>query len=181
MNEVQYERDEEIKARGKAAHECLMAVLQNYGCDHVGDLNRMVYKYTDCGASLGALVYAGDDNPGNWVYGSDLRELPADAFICALSLSSIVEGVDQCTDTHIVDLFSENFANPAYALDAYQKALQAVETEATEIWKATHGCHICAMHFGFVSSNGLEVCEGNDGCTPVWPDCPECGGHGAVI
>jgi hypothetical protein len=177
MNEVDYERDEEFKAMGQAAAENLKAILGEH--ENVASLARSAYKYTDCGASLGVLLYAGEDNPGKWVYGDELRNLKPDDFITALSVSSIVEGVDRTTETRIVDLFSDAFETPEMAAKAYETALQAVEDEASEIWNDTHGCPTCAKHFGNCGEFGPF--EGDDGITPVWDECPDCKGSGSVI
>jgi hypothetical protein len=181
MNEVEYERGEELKAMGQAAAENLKAILSQHSADNVADLARNAYKYTDCGASVSALLYAGEDNPGKWVYGDSLRELKADDFITALSVSSMIEGVDQATATIIIDLFDESFETADMAAAAYGAALDATEKAASDIWNETHGCPTCAKHFGNVGANGIESCEGDDGVTPVWDKCPDCGGHGSVI
>ena len=82
---------------------------------------------TNCGAALGALIYAGEDNSGRWVYGSGLRDLKPDDFVMVLSVSSIVEGIDQTTETHIVDLFDDSFETPDDAAKAYGAALQEIQ------------------------------------------------------
>ena len=84
-------------------------------------------------------------------------------------LGSIVEGSDQCTMTH-------NLQYP-FTIDQFQDALQAVEDEADEIWKATHGCEDCHDH--------PQVDEwGNEnefGAWPINPECKTCEGEGAII
>ncbi|SHG89180.1 hypothetical protein [Bradyrhizobium erythrophlei] len=179
MNEIEYERGEELKAMGQAAQENLRAILEANDADNVGQLARKAYKYTDCGASVGALLYAGEDNPGSWVWGEDLSV--EGSFFTALSVTSIVEGVDQTTTTHVIDLLDEKFETPKQAAEAYGAALIAVEDEATTIWNDTHGCPTCATHFGNVASNGIETCKGDDGITPVWDKCPDCKGYGSII
>jgi hypothetical protein len=180
MEWEEYERGEEIKAMGEVAAANLKAILEAHGQDDVASLNRSAYKYTDCGASVGALVYRGEDNSGEWVYGQQaLGELKPDDAIMALSVSSIVEGVDQETDTHVIDLFDEAFETPEMAAAAYGAALDAVEKEAASIWNESHGCPTCAAHW---RENGAEGCgEGDDGVTPIWDECPDCGGSGSVI
>lgn len=157
---------------------CLSAILREHSADHLGDLARYAYKYTDCGASIGALLWRGEDNPGLWVYGSDLRNVNmSEEIVTALSVSSIVEGVDQETETHIVDLLT--IRGPKTAAKAYNAALDAVEHEAKEIWKQTHGCPTCAKHWNNCGEFGQI--EGDDGMTPIWDECPDCGGDGTVI
>jgi hypothetical protein len=174
----EYERAEELKAMGENALANLQAILADHSADNIGELARYAYKYSDCGACLGVLLYAGEDNPGRWVYGDDIRKL-TDEFITALSVSSIVEGVEQTTDTHIVDLFDDKYETPEQCAKAYSAALQAVENEANEIWKQTHGCPTCAKHWGNAGEYG-EI-EGDDGMTPIWDECPDCNGHGSII
>jgi hypothetical protein len=176
MDEIEYERAQEEAARGKHAQECLQAIISQHTLgDTVASLARSAYKYTDCGAALGVLVY-----PGRWVYGS-LHDVKPDDFICALSISSIVEGVEVCTSTHIVDLFDPAFETPDHAVAAYAAALAAVEAEAQEIWDGTHGCPSCAKHWLDTRHDQNSGIEGDDGITPVWAECPDCGGHGSII
>jgi hypothetical protein len=151
----------------------LAAILADQGAETVWELSRYVYKFTDCGALVGVMVYHEGDE-GTWVFGSDIAKLKGDdGLICALSVSSIVEGVEQCTETYAIDLFDERFATPADAVKAFAACVAEVEKEAQAIWNATHGCPTCAGHHG----KG----EGNDGVTAVWTDCPDCNGLGEVI
>jgi hypothetical protein len=131
----EYERAEEFKAMSQAAKACLDAILADHSADTLSELARNLYEYTDCGAALGALIYVGEDNPGRWVYDDELRNLKPDDFVCALSVSSIVEGVEQCTETRIIDLFDDKFETSEQASAAYGAAVQAVEDEANEIWR----------------------------------------------
>ena len=64
---------------------------------------RSLYKYTACGPSVGFQI------DGRWVYCSDLAKFGDwEQFkghtIQAMSLGSIVEGVEQCTDDIILEL-----------------------------------------------------------------------------
>lgn len=109
-------------------------------CEHVGVgstelLKRAVYKYTSCGA---------------WVAFED----------GCVKVGSIVEGVDQTTETHtLVYPFTDH---------DWDMALEAVEKEADEIWNATHGCEACGEEDEF-------------GNRPINPNCPVCGGEGTII
>ena len=86
-----------------------------------------------------------------------------------VGLGSIVEGVDEGTQTYAL--------NYPFTIDQLEDALQAVEDEAAEIWKATHGCEDCHDH--------PQVDEwGNEnefGAWPINPDCETCKGEGAII
>jgi hypothetical protein len=86
--------------------------------DVKAQVERGVYKYTGCGASA-YFVDCYPDNP-------------------TILLSSIVEGVEQTTETHALRWpFTEA---------EWWEALEYVETEAGEIWAATHvGRHMIAL------------------------------------
>ena len=118
--------------------------LRGCGEETFGQLKRNVYKYTSCGA---------------WVL---MREQ-------GVELGSIVEGVDEGTETHKL--------NYPFTIDQFQDALQAVEDEAKEIWNATHGCEDC--------HDEPQVDEwGNEnefGAWPINPECKSCKGEGAII
>ena len=100
-------------------------------------IKRGVYKYTSCGA---------------WVEFTQT----------GLVLGSIIEGVEQCTESHTL--------NYPFTDEAYWAALEAIEKEAQEIWNATHGCEDC----------GPED-EYNDGHIAINPHCKTCEGEGAII
>ena len=86
-----------------------------------------------------------------------------------VTLGAIVEGVDEGTETHTLDY--------PFTIEEFWEALQAVEDEAEEIWKATHGCGDCHDH--------PQVDEwGNEnefGAWPINPECKTCKGEGAII
>ena len=101
-------------------------------------LSRRLYKSTDCGAWLKVI----DDDP--------------DVNVSAgVMIGSIVEGVDQCTQTYTL-----TFPFKAKRLD---EVIRLVEEEAQEIWDATHGCENCGMG------------------DAVNPDCRFCSGNGVAI
>ena len=91
--------------------------------------------------------------------------------ICALCVSSIVEGVDQTTDTIRVDWDIFDTDTDKLHKD-YYNAIEEVNNQAHLIWMDTHGCETCANHFGV--DLDMEYC-------PVWLDCPDCEGRGEVI
>jgi hypothetical protein len=167
-----YQRGEELKALGEVAQANLQAILDDHDCETLGRLARNAYKYTDCGAWLSVEVWHEDGN--KLVHGDAVRDLATDAPITAIHVGSIVEGVEHGTEVHIIDLLDDAFEEPSMAAAAYNAALAAVEQEANDIWQDTHGCPTCAKHWG-------EDSEGNDGMTPIWPDCPDCDGDGAVF
>jgi hypothetical protein len=98
-------------------------------------VKRDVYKYTDCGA---------------WIAFEEK----------GITVGSIVEGVDEGTDTHFVPY--------PFTLAEYDTALDEVEKEASAIWNETHGCDDCGDldEFGSRSIN---------------PECKTCKGEGQII
>ena len=151
------------------------------------DVYRMTYKYTDCGPSVGFLmsweieaddVDASPNGTGGgiqkFVYCDDLRKFGSwddldknGILITEISVSSIVEGVEQCTDTEFVDCDGLTF-EPADIRKQFDDAVDAVDKQAIEIWKETHGCPDC-----------FDYPEDED--HPIDPDCESCGGSGIII
>ena len=86
-----------------------------------------------------------------------------------VTLGSIVEGGDEGTQTHTL--------NYPFTIDQFQDALQSVEDEADEIWKATHGCEDCHDH-PQVDEWGTDI---EFGAWPITPECKTCKGEGASI
>ncbi len=75
-------------------------------------------------------------------------------------VGSIVEGVEQTTGNYeLIFPFTEG---------AFWSKLEAVESEASEIWNATHGCDDCGP-------------ENDTGYRAVNPECKTCDGDGTVI
>lgn len=180
--------------------------------DGPGEVYRTTYKYTDCGPSIGFLleyikpVEAADDYdfPGEitvreWVYCDRLytwgtwEDLATrGVLIRGISVSSIVEGVDAVTDTHIIDCTINSLETNMTADEAEQglhitlrrlfdAAVEAVDKEAGEIWDDTHGCDACAKLWADDSGITTEHLHDTWDAVPVWKDCPECGGAGIVI
>ena len=87
-----------------------------------------------------------------------------------ISVSSIVEGVDQCTETQFVECCN---VDAETIRDDYWTAVHWVNEEAQAIWNETHGCEKCAELMDFVAWIPGE--------TPCRTDCPECQGNGVVI
>jgi hypothetical protein len=122
-----------------------------------------------------------------WVYCDDLYKLgtwadmqKAGQLITALSVSSIVEGVDQCTENHEID--PHEYETGGELHNAFYAALGEVEEEASQIWNDTHGCETCSKHWhGDPEDWQAEDQRWDTGNTPIWDDCPDCGGGGACI
>jgi hypothetical protein len=148
------------------------------------DLYRATYKYTDCGPTVGMSLLDPDGKRHN-LYCDDLP-MSWDAFdekgwlVTKIMVSSIVEGIDACTDSYEVDILNHE---PEEIRVAFYKAVEDVNNEANSLWNESHGCATCAKHW----NDDPEDWQGEDderwdcGDTPVWSDCPACGGRGTVI
>jgi len=133
------------------------------------DLYRHTYKYTPCGPSVGFCI------GGKWVYCDGLRKFgrwSETEEITAICVSSIVEGVDQEVPARIIEL--KEMESPRALVEKFGKVIVAVDEEADEIWKATHGCRRCAERAGVDYESSIGV-------VPVWGECPDCEGRGEVI
>ena len=159
----------------KADMTAALMLLNDY--DGPYDMYRYIYKYTDCGPGVGFQI------DGNWMYCDDLRKFGAwEDFkghtIQAMSISSIVEGVEQCTDNIILeakDLRGKGKKPTRKTVgDAIFKAVAKVDAQANDIWDETHGCEKCA------EAAKMDF-ETNMGEIPVNPKCPECNGCGTII
>jgi len=139
-----------------------------------GRLYKSLYKGTDCGVTVCV-----EFNEGEEVYNDRLNGLGSTLVARSIRISSIVEGVEQCTTTHAVDL--RKIRSGRAAIAAIYAACDAVEKEAEAIWNQTHGCPACAKAAGFFNPDFQEVCAGDDGVTPVNPKCPSCKGCGTMI
>lgn len=169
----------------------------------LGDLYLQTYKYTACGPWLSAKIqytkvletdgYNGDmpceKEVVEWVHSTDLYRLGSwsdmdsqGMLVTALKVGSIVEGVDYGTDEHGLEV-KQLGEDPEQFAKRFYKAVEEVNAEANSIWNDTHGCETCAKHWHEegVLSHSYGRFEGNDGVTPIWKDCPACGGAGNVI
>ena len=101
-------------------------------------LTHSAYKYTSCGLSL----YHTDEVAGRVV------------------ISSIIEGIDQTTDSYALDW--------PFTAQQVEATIDRVEKEAKAIWDATHGCEDCGPEDMF-------------GYRQVNPLCPSCAGDGIIL
>ena len=161
-------------------NDSIKNLAENLGLDTMYDIYRSVYKYTACGPSIG--FYLEGEEPGNgeagpggtggpwekWAYCDDLRAWPEiseldeyEIEVTGVSIGSIVEGVDfDCTTIVLHD--------DEFTVEAFWKAVEDVNDEADEIWKATHGCDDCPEN----PENGYRMID---------PNCPTCKGEGVII
>jgi len=163
----------------------------------LGDLYRQTYKYTECGPWLSAQIQYikviesdgyGSDMPYEqkvieWVHSDDLYNLGTWAdmdskgiLVTALMVGSIVEGCDHGTEEHELEVKHLDEEAQEFA-ERFYKTVEEINAEAKTIWNDTHGCETCAIHW---QEDGLKF-DGADGATPVWEDCPECGGDGVWV
>lgn len=189
-------------------NEIVKSAFADY--DSPCDVYRSTYKYTACGPSVGFEVeyievlppdgfndYPSEVTRRKWFYCSDLHELGTwknmdehGILVTGVSVSSIVEGVDQCTDNHEIDVTPDALGEKETDKDGgelwrtlarlFREAVKAVNDEANEIWHQTHGCETCAKHWEGNPANWTDN-DWDIGETPVWTDCPDCDGHGTVI
>jgi hypothetical protein len=117
----------------------LKEFLEARGCGEVSvaQVKRSTYKYTSCGAWLET------DKEG-------------------VSVGSIVEGVDQGTETYQL--------NYPFEIKDFWNSLDAVEQEAKEIWNSTHGCEDCDPEM-----------DSEQGYAAINPKCKTCEGEGMII
>jgi len=164
----------------------------------LGDLYRQTYKYTECGPWLSAQVQyikviepdGFDDYPHEqmvieWVHSDDLYRLGTWAdmdskgiLVTALMVGSIIEGCDYETGQYELEVKHLD-EEPKEFAERFYKTVEEVNAEANLLWNATHGCETCAQHWN--KDNLCDPFDGADGFTPVWKDCPDCGGDGACI
>ena len=182
-----YNQDEE------PCNENIMEVFKDFAGPY--ELYRQVYKSTPCGPTIAMVIgyyvepepYLDESGPAGMGYGGDkkerlvnedLRKLGTWAdldekgiIIHEIEVSSIVEGVDECTETTGIDDWPWSTSAPEELANSFWKAVDEVNKQALAIWDETHGCETCAKHWGMEE---MDIC-------PVWKDCPECEGGGTVI
>ena len=159
--------------------------------DSPADLYRQVYKYTDCGAHLSVQIqyyktiepdgfneFPFDKLVSEWVHCGELPRLGTWAdldqqgvLVTAMMVGSIVEGVDQCAESIEVEA-KQLDEEPEEFYKRFYIALSEVERDAEAIWNETHGCETCAKHWGIDLDGEMS---------PIWTNCPDCQGSGAVI
>ena len=93
-----------------------------------------------------------------------------------IMVSSIVEGVDECTETIEVDWDQFNLYPKDLAKQFWQ-ACDDIEKEVDSIWNDTHGCETCRQHWNAPGNGEYDEFDH----FPVWTDCPDCGGDGVSI
>jgi len=129
MNEVQYERMQELIAEGEHANACLDAILSDNGGDMtLPDLYRSIYKYTECGPWLSVQTWDGRTFHCNELHKVDKNE------VRYLLVGSIVEGSDAEVNADPIDLVE--CESPEAAVKLFNETVEWVNDEACALWDA---------------------------------------------
>ena len=160
MSEIEYERQQEEAWLAQTMAEHLQALLDERDAEDFARLNRQLYKYTDCGAYLGIILWGGEPV---WSHDKRLPTIrPGD--VQSIGVGTIVEGTDAAPEMEWLNLTDYAEDEDASRLIAdFDRAVQTIEDAADDIWMDTHGCDDC----------------GTDGS--VNPGCTSCLGEGVVI
>lgn len=127
MNEVQYERMQELIAEGEHANACLDAILSAIGCDStLYALYRSIYKYTPCGPWLGVKTWDGREFDCSELDDVDKNE------VRYLMVGSIVEGSDAGVEATPIDLVE--CESPEAAVELFNRTVEWVNDEACALW-----------------------------------------------
>lgn len=127
MNEVEYERSQELAAEGEHANACLDAILSDNGSDMtLPALYRSIYKYTECGPWLSVKTW--DDRT---FHCDQLHEVNKNE-VRYLLVGSIVEGSDAEVCADWIDLLGCESAEEAVLL--FNRSVEWVNDLACELW-----------------------------------------------
>ena len=108
----------------------LEAILQEFGEGKVHDLDRRIYKYTDCGAHLSVQLH-----DGTWRHSGNLHGI-VNGDVRQLLVGSIVENSDAEVGADPIDLIA--FDDPAKAVEVFNKTVDWVDKEACALWHDYH-------------------------------------------
>jgi hypothetical protein len=140
---------------------------RGFGEESFKDIERNTYKYTNCGAWIMEETENRVDYESPHI--EEFNDAPTYKRHTGLTVGSIVEGADYDCDTVTVSY--------PFELDEFWEALKAVEDQAGEIWKDTHGCDKC-WHEAQPDEWG-NMCE--FGAWPINKECKTCEGEGTII
>jgi len=167
MTWEEYSRGQDAVAEGEAMAEMIQAVLDDHDAENFARLDRNLYKYTDCGASLGLELWSDE-----MVWSGDPRMAeikPGD--VKGIGVGSIVEGVDAEVEHEFIypDRFLDGDEEDLkhIFLAAYDALVERVEEAARDIWNQTHGCDDCGPDDGWGR--------------PINPECKTCHGEGTIL
>lgn len=130
MNEIDYERMQESAAIGQAIAANLKAILDDWGVENVQQLDRTIYKRTECGAHLSVQLH-----DGTWRHSGDLDGID-NGNVQALLLGSIVEGSDAEVNAEPISLldYIEEEGDEKRLIKDFDKAIDWVNDEACSLW-----------------------------------------------
>jgi hypothetical protein len=127
MNEVEYERDQEMIAMGQHANACLDAILADNGSDPtLPALYRSIYKYTECGPWLSVMTW-----DQRWFTCDNLHNVDKNE-VRYLLVGSIVEGSDAEVTADPIDLCE--CESPEAAVKLFNRTVEWVNDEACALW-----------------------------------------------
>ena len=129
MNEIDYERMQESAAIGQAIAANLKAILDDWGVENVQQLDRNIYKRTECGAHLSVQLH-----DGAWRHSGDLDGID-NGNVQALLLGSIVEGSDAEVNAEPISLLDYmDEGDEKRLIDDLDKTISWVNDEACRLW-----------------------------------------------
>lgn len=127
MNEVEYERMQELAAEGEHANSCLDAILSDNGSDMtLPALYRSIYKYTECGPWLCVKTWNGRTFSSGRLHEVNKNE------VRYLLVGSIVEGSDAEVVADWIDLLE--CESPEAAVKLFNDTVEWVNDEACALW-----------------------------------------------
>lgn len=127
MNEIEYERSQELAAEGEHANACLDAILSDNGSDMtLPALYRSIYKYTECGPWLSVKTW-----DGRVFHCGELHKVNKDE-VRYLLVGAIVEGSDAEVCADWIDLLE--CETPDAAVDLFNRTVEWVNYEACALW-----------------------------------------------
>lgn len=170
--------------------DCLIDLLaEEY--ESPADFIRSTYKYTSCGASAGLLIEYTVHTPTyndpyceesgfKWVYACNLSwdALRQYGRVTAISVNSIVEGIDNTTETYVIR--AEEYDTNEAARAAWEEAVAVVEAEADYLWNDTHGCAWCERDPADIPADA-DAYDDTDSMSRINSDCRVCDGQGIIL
>jgi hypothetical protein len=160
QTEADWQASEEANAMGEIVSACAKAIFDAFDAETMEQLQRNIYKYTDCGPSVSFELFSYEDaddaleaylgdsvvRPSKFIYVGDNRAATITSpwlSIRKIGVSSIVENSDAEVPVQWLDL--EEFANDekfegdvselaAAAVEAFGKIVEEVNDEACALW-----------------------------------------------
>ena len=127
MNEIKYERSQELVAEGEHANACLEAILSDNGSEMtLPALYRSNYKYVECGPWLSVRTW------DNRTFHCDQLHKVDKTEVRYLLVGSIVENSDAEIAADWIDLLK--CETPEAAVKAFNAAVEWVNDEACALW-----------------------------------------------